>query len=237
MSDEDDDFFEGRDGPEDQPANDAAPPSAPRAGVAEVDFWGGCQMKRIMTDPPRYELTVPSGHVLSLRTGHFFNATRFTTTYVDAVGEFPPLPDKKKEQFLQALLVRLLEKKIDIEVGSEASDHGTLLSDVAMSLASCPQSEDVRDIDRGALFQPPETAGCWVNARILMVKVSRSCPVKFNPGDFYAALVKLGLSNLDVRRHDGWRGRVWLVPLTLVPSLPSETKKPELPQQTTLEAR
>ena len=198
-------------------------------GVGEVDFWGQCSLTRIMTEPPRYELQVPGGKKIMLRTQHFFEPSAFSVVFIDAVGEFPPLPEKKPAAFLRDTFRALLSRRTDLRVADEASDRGTLLSDIRMGLMACPQSDDPQDIDRGAVFVPPGEPGAWVSARSLMARVQRACPVRFSPADFYAALVSVGMVNLDVKRHEGWRGRVWMVPADLMPTLESEPRMKGLP--------
>ena len=185
----------------------------------EGDFWDECSLTVVRTDPPRYELKLPQGLVLRLRVGHWFDVTRFTMAYVDVVGAFPPLPSEKPGGFLKELFQRLLEDRRDVEVAEEASDRGTLLGDIRLGILACPQTDDPRDIDRGNLFSVPDGEGAWLSGRSLLARVARACPVRFTPGDFYAALTELGLTNLGPRRHDGWQGRVWLVPSALLPTV------------------
>ena len=193
---------------------------------AEVDFWDGCELQRVMTDPPRYVLTIPGGQAIRLKTRHFFAPAEFSAAYIDVVGAFPPLPEKGKGLFLQDVFRRLLEDRRDVPVADEAGDHGMLLEDIRLSIAACPQSDDPRDLERGALYQPAPHEPAWLNARSLFARVARACPVKFGPGDFYAALSDLGLLSLGPKRAASWQGRVWSVPVTLVAVV---SQAPELP--------
>jgi hypothetical protein len=204
----------------------------PAFEVEEPDFWGACLLTCILSDPPRYELKLPAGQTLRLKASHFFNASAFSIAYIEATGAFPPLPQKKAGAYLQDLFRRLLEDKKDIQMPAEASNEGTLLADLRLAILNSPVAEDPHDIDRGGLFQDPEGPGAWVNARCLLAKVQRSCPVKFTPSDFYVAMTKAGLVNLEKRRADAWRGRVWRVPTDLLPVMDTEAAPANLLGQT-----
>jgi hypothetical protein len=195
------------------------------------DYWSKCRLTTVLTDPPRHELLLPSGQLLRLRTPQFFEVDKFTIVFVDAVGSFPPLPRKNPAGFLREKFRLWLEERATKDVATEASDRGTLLSDIRLALASCPQTDDARDLDRGSLF-PREDGTAWVSARVLLERVRRACPVRFSPADFYAGLLDLGFLNLDVQREEGWRGRVWSVPRDLCPEKPTVTKvaRVELPK-------
>jgi hypothetical protein len=195
---------------------DLEPP--PGFGEQE-DFWDRCELTRIMTDPPSYELKLPSGHVLQLRSSHFFKVASFTQAFVDATATFPPLPQKGAGAFLLDVFQRLLESRKDIEMVSEAGEFGTICGDIKLAILACPVSDDPIDIDRGAIFPAPdaEAAGGWLNARCLLARVQRACPVKVTPSGFYLALNRLGLRHLGPKRAGGWQGRVWFVPPALLP--------------------
>ena len=184
------------------------------------DFWDSCKLVTVLTDPPRHELKLPGGQVLRLRTPHFFDVERFTIAFVDAVGSFPPLPDKKPGPFLREKFRSWLERRGTKVVAEEAGDLGTLLGDIRMALHACPETDDPRDMDRGAIYAR-EDGAFWVSARILLERVRRACPVKFGPGDFYSALSELGAKNLDVQRDGAWRGRAWSLPKELRPEAPA----------------
>jgi hypothetical protein len=201
----------------------SAPPDAPPF-EAEVDYWDSCSLTTVLTDPPTHELALPSGRTLRLRTSHFFDLRQFRIAYIDAVGVFPPLPREKAGAFLQELFERLLTDRKTVEVAEEAGNRGTLLGDIRLAIRACPETEDPRDLERGSLLVH-EDGTTWVNARTLLARVSRACPVRFTPGDFYSALRDVGLTNLGVQRVGTWVGRVWLVPGALLPvvALPEHT--------------
>jgi hypothetical protein len=183
----------------------------------DVDFWAGCKLTTTLTDPPRHELSLPSGQILRLKTGDFFDVRRFTMVFIDCVGSFPPLPEKKPGVFLRdAFKAWLASRAVVVFAEEEASDRGALVGDIRRAIATCPETEDPRDLDRGALYRRAD-GDVWVNARILLERVRRACPVKFPPADFYVALASLGAKNLEVQRDQGWRGRAWLVPHKLLP--------------------
>jgi hypothetical protein len=183
----------------------------------DSDFWGTCKLTTTLTDPPRHELLLPSGQVLRLRTSDFFDPKRFTLAFVDSVGSFPPLPEKKPGKFLLECFRKWLDDRVAIAMPDEESgDRGALVGDIRRAIASCPDTDDPRDLDRGALYRR-EDGSIWVNARILLERVRRACPVKFTPADFYVALTSVGLINLEVKREAGWRGRAWSVPPSLIP--------------------
>ena len=206
----------------------------PPPDMVEEDYWDRCHLHRIATDPPRYVLTLPSGQKVPLTTAHFFDLTKFRIAFVDAAAHLPPLPEKGAAPFLQLVLERLLERRTDEEACEEAGDHGTLLDDIRTALSACPQADDPEDVDRGAVFVPAPGAPAWVNGRLLLSRVARGCPVKFSPAEFYVALSELSIRNVGVVRSGGWRGRVWAVPLSLVPSLtlPADTPVMPEPEQT-----
>lgn len=191
---------------------------APEIEWPELDeFWAKCKLHTILTDPPRHELKLPSGQVLLLRTPQFFDVGRFTMAFIDTVGSFPPLPDKKPAAFLRDMFRTWLESRtVAVFEDEESGDRGILSGDIRRAIASCPETDDPRDIDRGALCQR-DGDSVWVSARILLERVRRACPVKFKPADFYVAFDKLGAKNLGVQRDGGWRGRVWSVPRSLMP--------------------
>jgi hypothetical protein len=185
---------------------------------AEIDFWDECSLTTVLTDPPQHELTLPGSQVVRLRTASFFNVSAFVIAYVDSVGAFPPLPDKKPGAFLRDLFRRLLADRKTVALADEASDRGTLLDDIRRALCAVPSSDDPADIERGAMFES-EDAGHLVSARSLLHRVSRDCPVRFRVTDFYAALATLGLSNLGKKRFGVRTARVWAVPKDLVPEI------------------
>ena len=201
----------------------------------EDTYWRECSLRVIMTDPPGFELQLPgAGPVIRLRAAHFFNVPKFTLAFVESTMGFPPLPREKPGVFLQNVFRALLEDRTEVPIADEAGNRGTLLGDIRLAISACPEADDPRDVDRGLLFPAPEGAGAWVNARSLLARTARACPVKFTPSDFYAALVSLGLKNLGPVRRDGWQGRVWLVPPSLVPVVAPKmngaaTLAPELP--------
>jgi hypothetical protein len=200
------------------------------------DFWSLCKLTTTLTDPPRHELSLPSGHVLRLKTADFFDSKRFTLAFVDVVGSFPPLPEKKAGKFLLEQFRRWLDKRVAIPMPEEESgDRGALWGDIRRAISSCPETDDPRDLDRGALYRR-EDGAIWINARILLERVRRVCPVKFAPADFYVALGGVGMTNLDVQRDRGWRGRVWSVPISLIPEptlLPAKHPDTERPSGVT----
>jgi hypothetical protein len=213
------------------------PEEAPPIEWADLDdFWSGCHMTTIMTDPPRHELKLPSGQTLRLKTGDFFEVRRFTMVFVDAVGSFPPMPQKKAGAFLLDKFRGWLADRTILNVSDEAGDRGTLMGDIRRAIASCPETDDPKDMERGALYSHSDGA-IWVVPRILLERVRRACPIKFTPADFYVALKSLGAENLEAQRAPGWRGRVWSIPATLRPEpamLPEKTntngKAPHAPE-------
>lgn len=191
-------------------------------------YWGQCKLTTILTEPPRHELTLPDGKTIRLSSSHFFDVTRFRIAFIDAIGRFPPLPEKKPGQFLADKFRGWLIVRTTVVVADEASDRGTLLGDIHLATMSCPEADDPRDMDRGAVYIRPDGAA-WVSARMLLERVRRGCPVKFSPGDFYAALQFLGAKNLHVQRDGTWIGRAWLLPASMrpeAPELPPATKTP-----------
>jgi hypothetical protein len=200
-----------------------SPPDQETEVHYEGDYWEECSLRVVLTDPPTFELQLPGegARVVRLRAGHFFNVAKFTLAFVEATLTFPPLPNEKPGAFLMDVFRRLLADRVEVPVAEEAGNRGTMLGDIRLAIAACPEAEDPRDIDRGLLYPSPEGAGAWVNARSLMARTARGCPVKFTPAEFYSALVTIGLSNLGPRRRDGWQGRVWLVPPSLLPVAPA----------------
>ena len=192
------------------------------------DFWARCRLRTFLTDPPVHELTLPSGQVLRLKTSDFFDVRRFTLVFIDATGDFPALPEKKPGVFLREAFRGWLHSRSTAHVpAEEASDRGALLGDIRRAISSCPQTEDPRDLDRGAIYTR-EDGAIWVSARILLERVRRACPAKFAPAEFYLALSALGATNLEVQRDAGWRGRVWSLPTSLLPEptlLPGTSKE------------
>ena len=184
----------------------------------DLSYWERCTLTIVHTDPPRHELRLPCGRIMRLKTGDFFDVRRFTILHFDTTISFPPLPEKKQGQFLRALLEQLIAKRTDIEAPAEASDRGMLLSDIGLAIRACPETDEPYDLERGALFRTDD-GQVWVNARSLLARVYRSCPVKFKPADFFVALRELGLLDLQVRRIGTWRGRVWAVPPSILPEV------------------
>ena len=190
----------------------------PEEGDPDVDFWERCEIRRYMTEPPRYDLHLPGGQVVAgLKTWQFFDATALEIRYIEATGAFPPLPEKRPGKFLREMFKRLLERRVDVEVAAEASAAGSLLDEVRMVVRACAQGGEPEDMAHGATFLVPDTdADCageiWINSRELLTKVQRSSPFKFDAPEFYLALQAAGLRNRGVQRMLGWRGRVWTVP-------------------------
>jgi hypothetical protein len=209
---------------------DQSPPAY--VDESDVDFWGDCLLTRILTDPPQYDLRLPDGKSLRLRTSHFFNVAAFTIAWVDATGTFPPLPQKKPGPFLQDVFRRLLEDRRETMMPAEASARGTLADDIRSAILACPQTDDPNDIPRGSLFLAPDGTGAWLSSRSLLARVGRACPVKFTPADFYLGIVEAGLVDLGKLRHIGWQGRAWLVPHNLLPAMaePEAAPIPALPE-------
>jgi hypothetical protein len=179
------------------------------------DWWAETKLRTIMTEPRRHELLVPGGGVVRLETADFLSTSRFSVKYLDAVGSFPPLPEKGAGKFLRALATNWFSSREVVEASAEAGDRGILLLDIETLLRSAPESDDGLDLERGSvILRPP--AGALFVARYLLDRVRRACPVKITPSDFYAALDTLGCENQNVVRIGHWRGRVWLAPMKLV---------------------
>lgn len=192
----------------------------PSADAEREQFWDSCKLTTVLTEPPRHELKLPAGQIVRLRTAQFFDVPGFTVAFVDATGAFPPLPNQRAAAYLKNKFKAWLEARETRYVAEEAGDRGTLLGDIRMAIAASPETDDPRDMDRGALFANPD-GSVWVSGRILMERVRRACPVKFTAADFYTALGDLGAKNMDAQRIGLWRGRAWTVPQALRPELPA----------------
>lgn len=194
------------------------------------EWWADSKLRTILTEPRRHELTVPGGMVLRLQTSDFLSVGRFAAKYLDAVGAFPPLPDKNGGRFLRALTTRWFAEREVVAATAEAGERGILMLDIETALRGAPESDDGLDLERGSIVMRPPAGGLFI-PRVLLDRVRRGCPVKFTPSDFYEALDALGCENQNAVRIGHWRGRVWLAPTRLLTAPDDVTLSHEPPSE------
>ena len=195
------------------------------------DFWAQCSLTTLLGEVPTHHLLLPGQQQLVLQTRDFFDVTRFSIAFIDAVGSFPPLPKKKPAPFLRGMFETWLSLRRTIEVHEEEGGaRGMLLGDIRRAILALAETDDPRDMARGSIYPRPDGAA-WINGRVLLDRVTRSCPTKFTAFEFYSVLTDAGgISLREPQRAEGWRGRVWLIPAALRPSLEvGPDAAPELP--------
>jgi hypothetical protein len=193
-------------------SNGAAPPVSPK-DFAPAPEWSSFQLTTIMTDPPRHELTSPTGGVMRLTTADFLSAATFTSKYLDAFGSLPPLPDKHRAEALRDVLTLLFAARKIITAPVEAGERGTLLEDLRTLLRGAGESDVPSDMVHGALL------ACTVDghevrafhARLLLDRVRRVCPGQLTAPDYYEALRGIGAEQRSAIRVGTWVGRVWII--------------------------
>jgi len=190
-----------------------------------IAWWNKCKLRSTLSDPPVHTLTTPAGAIV-VPTEAMLSPAKLRVAFIDGLGLLPPLPEKNAPAFLREQWRVLLRKRETIAAVLEASNRGTLRSDVAIALRHCPPSDDGLDMERGAILEvrgeDTRVTERLVNARVLYERVRRACPIRFTPAEFYVVLQELGCEHIEKRRVGKWRGRCWSVPAELVEDPPEE---------------
>jgi len=192
-------------------------PANPPPGAKLEDhpqwWWLKCSLCTTLSEPRVHELTTPSGAKLTLSTDVMLSPSKLRAHMLDAIGILPPLPPKKRPAFLEEMWAELFSKRETITPVKEASDAGTINSDIVMVLRRTSRSEDPRDLELGSIVEIEGRPERFFHARVLFDKLRRNSPVKLTPASFYGELHRLGCKNHDcIRLGKTWRNRAWSAP-------------------------
>ena len=188
-------------------------------------WWLKCELTTTLSEPRVHELRVPSGASFVLSTEQMLNSAKVRTRMLDAIGELPPLPPKNAADFLREVWTELFKKRKTVAEVAEASASGLLRADIQMVLRNAPETEDPKDLERGAVGLRENDGAHLFSGRVMLERVRRICPVAFSPSEFYAALRALGCNSFDSTRWGGWRGRAWVAPSSLFGSPTPELER------------
>ena len=210
------------------------PPPGDRLEDHPQAWWLRCKLVTTLSEPRVHELTTPAGTKLTLSTDVMLSPTKLRAHMLDAIGILPPLPSKKTPDFLREMWSDLFARRETITPVKEASDAGTINSDIVMVLRKTNRSEDPRDLELGSVVEIEGKPERFFHARVLFDKMRRISPVKLTPAAFYGELHRLGCVNHEcVRLGATWRSRAWSAPPELfVDALPpddGETPPPAPP--------
>jgi hypothetical protein len=219
--------------PPERPPLRVVDPLNPPAGAKLEDhpqaWWLRCKLCTTLSEPRVHELTTPGGAKLTLTTDVMLSPSKLRAHMLDAIGILPPLPPKKRPVFLEEMWSELFARRETITPVKEASDQGTINSDIVSALRRMSRSNDPVDLELGAVVEVEGKEGRYFLARGLYERVRRSLPVKLTPAQFYGELHRLGCQNHEaVRIGKTWRGRAWSAPADLFadPTPPDDGETP-----------
>jgi hypothetical protein len=189
------------------------PPPGDRLEDHPQAWWLRCKLVTVLSEPRVHTLTTPGGAKLTLTTDVMLSPSKLRAHMLDAIGILPPLPSKKTPDFLREMWSELFSRREVITPVKEASDQGTINSDIVMVLRKMSRSDDPRDLELNAIVETEKRPGeRFFNARGLYDRLRRISPVKLTPAQFYGELRELGCVNHECVRLGTWRGRAWSVP-------------------------